>query len=57
MTNGLKIKKLLKKLNFKNYFLIIDPYKKTTVKTRYISNSQQIVRVDEENSKKIRKES
>ena len=53
---GLKIKNLLKKLNFKNHFLFTDPYKKTTVKTRYISNSQQIIRVDEENSKKIRKE-
>jgi len=46
----------VKKKVFKNHFLFTDPYKKTTVKTRYISNSQQIIRVDEENSKKIRKE-
>ncbi len=51
--NGNKIKKLLKKLNFKSYNLIIDQFRKTTVKTRYISNSQQIIRVDEENSGSI----
>ena len=54
-TNGNKIKKLLKKLNFKNYNLILDPSRKTTVKTRYISNSQQIIRVDEENPENISK--
>ena len=48
--NGNKIKKLLKKLNFKSYNLIEDQFRKTTVKTRYISNSQQIIRVDEESS-------
>tara|TARA_Y100001936_G_C16058983_1_gene662962 strand:+ start:214 stop:1650 length:1437 start_codon:yes stop_codon:yes gene_type:complete len=51
--NGVRIKKLLKKLNFKNYKLILDPTRKTTVKTRYISNSQQIIRIDEENTENI----
>ena len=51
--NGVKIIKQLKKLNFKNYKLIVDPSRKTTVKTRYISSSQQIIRVDEENSENI----
>ena len=51
--NVKKIKKLLNKLNFKIYSLIIDQSIKTTVKTRYITNSQQIVRVDEENSKNL----
>ena len=52
---GKKIKKLLKKLGFKNYTLIIDKSRKTTVKTRYISNSQQLIRVDEETSESILK--
>ena len=52
---GTKIKNLLKKLNIKNYNLIIDPLRKTTVKTRYISNSQQIIRVDEETSENVLK--
>ena len=51
--NGQKIKKLVKKLNCKNYSLLIDKSRKTTVKTRYLSNSQQIIRVDEENSSSI----
>ena len=46
--NGNKIKTL--KLNFKSYNLIEDQFRKTTVKTRDISNSQQIIRVDEESS-------
>ena len=52
---GTKIKNLLKKLNINNYSLIIDPLRKTTVKTRYISNSQQIIRVDEETSENVLK--
>ena len=52
---GKKIKKLLKNLGFKNYTLIIDKSRKTTVKTRYISNSQQIIRVDEETSESVLK--
>ena len=51
--NGIIIKKLFKKSNFTNYKLIIDPSRKTTVKNRYISNSQQIIRVDSENTESI----
>ncbi|MDC3024160.1 D-glycero-beta-D-manno-heptose-7-phosphate kinase [Alphaproteobacteria bacterium] len=51
--NGNKIKTILKKLNFKDFTLMVDSLRKTTVKTRYISNSQQIIRVDEEDSVKI----
>ena len=53
--NGYIIKKLFKKLNFTNYKLIIDPSRKTTVKNRYISNSQQIIRVDEESTESVSK--
>ena len=53
--SGKKIKGLLKKLNFSSYSLLIDHSRKTTVKTRYISNSQHIIRVDEENSSSILK--
>ena len=53
--NGKKIKNLLKKLNFKDYFLLSDHSRKTTTKTRYISNSQQIIRVDDEQSYNISK--
>ncbi|MBV68488.1 MAG: D-glycero-beta-D-manno-heptose 1-phosphate adenylyltransferase [Pelagibacterales bacterium] len=52
---GKKIKKLLKNLGFKDYTLIIDKSRKTTVKTRYISNSQQIIRIDEETSGSVLK--
>ena len=52
---GKKIKKLLKNLGLKDYTLIIDKSRKTTVKTRYISNSQQIIRVDEETSESVLK--
>ena len=53
--NGVKIKKLLKNLNFKNYFFLQDSSRKTTIKTRYIVNSQQIIRIDQENSENILK--
>ena len=53
--NGKKIKKILKSLNISNYILTIDKSRKTTVKTRYISNSQQIIRVDEELTDNISK--
>jgi D-beta-D-heptose 7-phosphate kinase/D-beta-D-heptose 1-phosphate adenosyltransferase len=46
--NGKKIKRILKSLNISNYILTTDKSRKTTIKTRYISNSQQIIRVDEE---------
>ncbi len=53
--NGKKLKRILKNLNISNYFLTVDKYRKTTVKTRYISNSQQIIRVDEELTDNISK--
>ena len=53
---GNKIRKLLNNLSLKNYYLVSDSSRKTTVKTRYIANSQQIIRVDEEQSKNISKE-
>jgi len=48
--NALKVRKLLNKLNLKNYYLLSEKTRKTTVKTRFIVNSQQIIRVDEEDS-------
>ena len=53
--NALKIRKLLNKLKPKNYYLLSEKKRKTTVKTRYIVNSQQIIRVDEEDSAFINK--
>ena len=50
-----KNKKILKNLNISNYILTIDKSRKTTIKTRYISNSQQIIRVDEELTDNISK--
>ena len=50
---GNKVRELLNNLNLKNYYLVTDSSRKTTVKTRYIANSQQIIRVDEEQSKNI----
>ena len=53
--NALKVRKLLNKLKPKNYYLLSEKKRKTTVKTRYIVNSQQIIRVDEEDSAFINK--
>ena len=53
--NGEKIKNLLKSLKVSKYILTIDKSRKTTTKTRYVSNSQQIIRVDEESTDNISK--
>ena len=53
--NALKVRKLLNKLKPNNYYLLSEKKRKTTVKTRFIVNSQQIIRVDEEDSAFINK--
>ena len=53
--NALKVRKLLNKLKPNNYYLLSEKKRKTTVKTRFIVNSQQIIRVDEEDSAYINK--
>ena len=45
---GKEIKKLMKKNSLKNICIYEDTKKITTKKTRYLSNNQQIIRVDHE---------
>ena len=54
--NGLKFKSLMSNVSISTKGIFIDKNKCTTVKTRIISDNQQIVRVDKENSMNISKE-
>ena len=50
---GKEIKKLLSKKKFSKSFLFEEKERDTTVKTRYLSNNQQIIRIDEEKAEQI----
>ena len=51
--SGKEIKKLLSKKKFSKSFLFEEKERDTTVKTRYLSNNQQIIRIDEEKAEQI----
>ncbi|MBH09422.1 MAG: D-glycero-beta-D-manno-heptose-7-phosphate kinase [Candidatus Marinimicrobia bacterium] len=48
--SGNNLKSLLKEDNYSHHFLINDPNRKTTVKTRIIAHNQHVVRLDDESN-------
>src|SRR5574341_629750 len=52
-SNSVRLKKVLKKNHLSEKGIVIEPRRKTTVKTRVIAHSQQVVRTDRETSSEI----
>ncbi len=53
---GLILSKLIKKVSNKDVFIYFDKNRITSVKTRFLSNNQQLIRVDKEDDSSISKD-